>query len=149
MMQGGLVALVVIVCPLLWIMTIVPLMASHCIGAVRTLLVVGAMIVCMAPAYGENDGAAPLTSAKYVWQSVKIVDGGVMPGIYIHPAVPGLMYIRANVGGAYRWDSTKAIWVPLLDWLGGARSDWNLTGVESIALDPTDQIGRASCRERV
>jgi photosystem II stability/assembly factor-like uncharacterized protein len=113
-------------------------MASHCIGAVRTLLVVGAMIVCMAPAYGENDGAAPLTSEQYVWQSVKIVDGGVMPGIYIHPAVPGLMYIRANVGGAYRWDSTKAIWVPLLDWLGGARSDWNLTGVESIALDPTD-----------
>ena len=138
MMQGGLIALVVIGCPLLWNMIIVPLIASHRLGAVRTMLAVGWMIVCMAPAYGENDGAAPLTSAKYVWQSVKIVDGGVMPGIYIHPAVPGLMYIRANVGGAYRWDSTQAIWVPLLDWLGGARSDWNLTGVESIALDPTD-----------
>ena len=137
-MQGVLVALVVIGCPLHWIMTIVPLLACRWLGPVRTLLAVGAMIGCMTPAYGENHGAPPFTSAKYVWQSVKIVDGGIMPGIYIHPVVPGLMYIRANVGGAYRWDSTKPIWVPILDWLGGTKSDWNLTGVESIALDSTD-----------
>src|ERR1039458_3918817 len=37
------------------------------------------------------------SSSPYTWQSVKIVDGGVMPGIYTHPTEPGLMYIRANV----------------------------------------------------
>jgi photosystem II stability/assembly factor-like uncharacterized protein len=136
MMQGVLAALVIV--GLLWIIPIVPLMVRHWLCAVRTLLAVGAMVVCMASALGEDDAAQPFKSAKYVWQSVKIVDGGVMPGIYFHPSVPGLMYIRANVGGAYRWDAAKAIWVPLLDWLGGTRSDWNLTGVESIALDPTD-----------
>jgi photosystem II stability/assembly factor-like uncharacterized protein len=81
---------------------------------------------------------APLTTTKYNWQPVKIVDGGLMPGLYTHPAQQGLMYIRANVGGAYRWDPAAQMWVPLLDWLGGAEQDWNLTGVESIAIDPTD-----------
>ncbi len=74
----------------------------------------------------------------YNWQSVKIVDGGVMPGIYTHPTEPGLMYIRANVGGAYRWNAPGQMWLPLTDWLGGTDADWSLMGIESIALDPTD-----------
>lgn len=76
--------------------------------------------------------------SAYNWQSVKIVDGGVMPGIYTHPTEPGLMYIRANVGGAYRWNAAGQMWIPLTDWLGGTDADWSLMGVESIALDPTD-----------
>ncbi len=82
---------------------------------------------------------APLTLTKYNWGVVKIIDGGVMPGLYTHPAERGLMYIRANVGGAYRWDATARLWIPLTDWLSGTDQDWSLMGVESIAIDPTDQ----------
>jgi photosystem II stability/assembly factor-like uncharacterized protein len=81
---------------------------------------------------------APLTSTKYDWHSVKIVDGGTMTGIYTHPAAPGLMYIRANVGGAYRWDTAAKVWIPVTDWLGGKEQDWPLMGIESIAIDPTN-----------
>jgi len=81
---------------------------------------------------------APLTSTQYSWQSVKIVDGGTMPGLYTHPAQQGLMYIRANVGGAYRWDAATKLWIAVTDWLDGTPQDWSLTGIESIALDPTD-----------
>jgi len=59
-----------------------------------------------------------------------------MPSIVVHPSVPGLMYIRANIGGAYRWNSFTQLWVPLTDWIAGP--DWSLSGVESIAVDPTD-----------
>jgi photosystem II stability/assembly factor-like uncharacterized protein len=46
------------------------------------------------------------------------------------------MYIRANIGGAYRWDAAAQLWVPVTDWITAA--DWSLSGVESVALDPTD-----------
>jgi hypothetical protein len=90
-----------------------------------------------------RDSAAPAAGARlacerYVWQSVKIVAGGVMPGLYFHPAEPGLLYIRADVGGAYRWDPAASLWIPVTDWLGGTNADWSLMGIESIALDPTD-----------
>lgn len=41
---------------------------------------------------------APAATETYTWNSVKIVDGGDMPSIVMHPSVPGLMYIRANIG---------------------------------------------------
>lgn len=79
---------------------------------------------------------ASLTNTAYTWQPVKIIDGGDMPSIVTHPSAQGLMYIRANIGGAYRWDSATQLWVPITDWITGA--DWSLSGVESIAVDPTD-----------
>jgi len=77
-------------------------------------------------------------SSSHTWQIVKIVAGGVMPGVYFHPTEPGLMYIRADVGGAYRWNAATSLWTPLTDWLGGTNADWSLMGIESIAIDPTD-----------
>jgi photosystem II stability/assembly factor-like uncharacterized protein len=79
---------------------------------------------------------ASLTKTAYTWQPIKIIDGGDMPSIVTHPSTQGLMYIRANIGGAYRWDSATQLWVPITDWITGA--DWSLSGVESIAVDPTD-----------
>lgn len=73
---------------------------------------------------------------KYVWHNVKIVDGGVMPGIVTHPAERGLMYIRGDVGGVYRRDATNRAWVPLMDFLSSA--DGSLASVESMAIDPSD-----------
>jgi photosystem II stability/assembly factor-like uncharacterized protein len=81
---------------------------------------------------------APLTTTAYNWKPVKIIGGGTMTGLYLHPGETGLMYVRTNVGGAYRWDRSARIWVPVTDWLSGKDQDWSLMGVESIALDPTD-----------
>src|SRR5208283_308990 len=82
---------------------------------------------------------APCVACRgYLWQSVRIVAGGVMPGVYFHPTEPGLMYIRADVGGAYRWSAATSLWTPLTDWLGGTSADWSLMGIESIAVDPAD-----------
>jgi hypothetical protein len=46
------------------------------------------------------------------------------------------MYARTDVGGAYRWDDQTKKWTALTDWLNATQN--NYTGIESIALDPSD-----------
>jgi hypothetical protein len=72
----------------------------------------------------------------YAWHSVQIGGGGYVSGLVFHPREKGLYYARTDVGGAYRWDDTAKQWIPLTDWLGA--EDANLTGIESLALDPND-----------
>jgi len=85
---------------------------------------------------------APVTKATgvkavpYTWRNVKIVAGGFVDGILFHPAQRGLIYARTDMGGAYRWDIREKRWIPLTDW--ASQSDWNLRGIESIGLDPSD-----------
>jgi hypothetical protein len=79
------------------------------------------------------------TSAQdlsYHWQSVRIGGGGYVSGLVFDPAEQGLYYARTDVGGAYRWDDAAKHWVPLTDWLSA--DDANLSGIDSIALDPHD-----------
>ena len=75
-------------------------------------------------------------SEPYVWRNVVMGGGGFVTGIIPHPRQKGLMYARTDVGGAYRWDDSAQRWIPITDWLGMA--DANLTGIESIAVDPND-----------
>lgn len=77
-----------------------------------------------------------MNAESYTWRNVAIGGGGFVTGVEFHPTERGLAYARTDVGGAYRWDSAAQTWVPLLDWLG--QSEWNLHGIESVALDPTD-----------
>ena len=86
-----------------------------------------------AAAAGE---AAPPRSEPYVWKNVAIVAGGFMPGIEFDPAQAGLVYIRADIGGAYRLDRRQKNWTPLIDWAG--IDQWNDYGIESLAVDPSD-----------
>lgn len=72
----------------------------------------------------------------YTWKSVPIVGGGFVTGIVMHPGQQGLMYARTDIGGAYRWNSTTKVWVPLTDWITRANS--NYMGIESVAIDPSD-----------
>lgn len=72
----------------------------------------------------------------YRYGNVAIVAGDFISGIVPHPTARGLMYVRTDIGGAYRWDGSRQHWVPLTDWVGMGNS--NMLGIESIGLDPTD-----------
>jgi xyloglucan-specific exo-beta-1,4-glucanase len=76
----------------------------------------------------------------YRWRNVVIVGGGSVTGIITHPTERGLVYARTDVGGAYRRDSPAGKWIPITDMIG--MSDWRLTGIESLAVDPshTDRV---------
>ena len=97
-------------------------------STVINLLMAGITLFTVDVAQGNQE--------NYVWKNVAIGGGGFVTGMEFHPGERGLAYARTDVGGAYRWDETAARWTPLLDWLGQA--DWNLQGVESLAIDPTD-----------
>ena len=104
----------------------------------RSLIVfvcLAAVALGLPGAKGAELSASP-RSVHYVWRNVVIGGGGFVTGIVIHPRERGLMYARTDVGGAYRWDSAAKGWIPITDWLGMA--DVDLTGIESIALDPSD-----------
>ena len=77
------------------------------------------------------------SSQSYTWNNaVTSGGGGFIPGIVFNPSQKNLMYVRTDIGGAYRWDPVNLRWMPLMDWVGF--DDWNTLGVESIATDPVD-----------
>ena len=84
----------------------------------------------------EPASAAVPVADAYVFHSVAIGGGGLVTGIIFNPSEKGLVYVRTDVGGAYRRDARSRQWVPLLDWVN--QTEWNLCGVESLASDPVD-----------
>ncbi|WP_428312874.1 cellulase [Hydrocarboniphaga sp.] len=72
----------------------------------------------------------------YEFRNVAIGGGGFVSGLVFHPGQAGLVYARTDVGGAYRWDVSARRWIALTDWIGA--DDVNLTGIESLAVDPSD-----------
>ena len=98
------------------------------------------LTVSMLAAFGVSTSAARTTSRQetpvYKWGNVTIKGGGFVSGIVFHPAEQGLVYARTDVGGAYRWDTANAKWLPITDWIG--RNDSNYAGIESLAVDPAD-----------
>ena len=74
----------------------------------------------------------PVGAQTYTWKNVVVPAGGYVSGIVYSRVQQGLIYMRTDMGGAYRWDNTNNVWVPLTDMF----SDWNLYGIESIAPDP-------------
>jgi hypothetical protein len=61
---------------------------------------------------------------------------GYVSGLIFSKTVPGLKYIRTDVGGAYRRDDDNSSWIPLNDW--ASSNETGYLGVESLALDPND-----------
>lgn len=75
-------------------------------------------------------------STNYQWGQLPIGGGGYVTGIVIHPKDKNIMYIRTDVGGAYRWNADNKSWVQMLDWIGP--NEVNLVGVDGMAIDPND-----------
>jgi len=76
-------------------------------------------------------------TTAYKWKNVQIVGGGFVDGVIFHPSAKDVRYARTDMGGAYRWNQAKLRWEPMLDWV--SYNDLNLMGVESIAVDPSDE----------
>ena len=76
-------------------------------------------------------------SSSYTWKNVAIGGGGYVTGIAVHPRYKDLVYIRTDIGGAYRWNEQGKNWIPLTDWIGFGES--NLYGIDGIAVDPNDK----------
>ena len=93
-----------------------------------------AWVAALPAARAQSD--APFRDESYRWRNVQIVGGGFITGIQFHPREPGLVYVRTDIGGSYRWDSQRSRWIPLNDFT--SPENWNQLGVESIGLDPTD-----------
>ncbi|WP_367618579.1 hypothetical protein [Paenibacillus andongensis] len=62
--------------------------------------------------------------------------GGYIPGIIFNPKQKDLIYMRTDIGGAYRWNPETSSWIPLLDSAGW--EDWDKMGVDALATDPVD-----------
>jgi hypothetical protein len=92
------------------------------------------------PVAATNDAGIPSSTPSptgaYAWKNVVIKGGGFVSGIVMSRAMPGLAFVRTDVGGAYRFDPASGRWAPLTDWVG--KPDSNLIGIESIAVDPVD-----------
>ena len=102
-----------------------------------------ALLACLSVFGAAQTGASAEDVAKkrvsaepYNWRNVAIVAGGFVDGIIFHPKAKDVTYLRSDMGGAYRRDTKQKIWVPITDWT--SQSDWNLHGIESLALDPKD-----------
>ena len=99
-----------------------------------------------------TDGSSPLVTAgpqanvdvervvqgSYIWQTLPIGAGGFVTGIVAAAAPQSAMYVRTDVGGAYRWDPASESWTQLLNAssLPGARPG-DVVSVDSIAVAPS------------
>lgn len=104
-------------------------MGKQQIGRALVSVVLGTVL----GGYGLPKVAAQ-TAPAYVWKSVKVGGGGFIPGIVFSRVEPGLVYLRSDMGGAYRWDEPQKTWTPMHDQFGES----SYFGTESIAPDPVD-----------
>ncbi len=114
-------------------------------SVLRTLAASPALLIGaggLAAVAGETAAAAATGQAKvgpaepYDWESVVFGGGGFVDGFLYHPRHRGILYVRTDIGGMYRFDYATKRWIPLLDFLG--HDDADLLGVLSMAVDPND-----------
>ena len=94
------------------------------------------LILLISNLWSAATASAAVTSQSYDWKNVAIKGGGFVSGLVFHPTARDVFYARTDVGGAFRWQAATSTWLPLNDDLG--RDDSQLTGVVSLALDPSD-----------
>jgi len=78
-----------------------------------------------------------LFAQSWNWKSVNNQGMGYVTGMVIHPNTknaPDLIYVRTDVGGAYRFDPQNQKWIQLMDFASSAQIGYYR--VESMAIDP-------------
>ncbi len=109
------------------------LMRKAVAGAL-TLSLASAFIVSLPADKNIPDVSAVSSLAdSYKWDSLKIGGGGFVSGIVTGQKE---MYLRTDVGGAYKYDYTNKRWVQLFDFMN--EDERGLLSVKGIAIDPND-----------
>lgn len=94
-------------------------------------------IACIAPggiiSVDYNYASAADLTANMKWDAVKIGGAGFVSGIVTGQKE---MYLRTDVGGAYKWNYETNEWEQLLAFINEA--DRGLLSVKGIAVDPND-----------
>jgi hypothetical protein len=100
------------------------------------------LAACGGSRTGSSPGTAPAlaatTGSATSYTSVKWGGGGYVTGLIYHPTSSNVLYARTDVGGAYRWNNSNGSWTPITDGIGFNGGESTYHGVESIALDPTN-----------
>jgi len=94
----------------------------------------GLLLGSLASCASAGSDLSKSAGLAYNWASLRIGGGGFVSGIITSPDEEGLVYIRTDVGGAYRLDKTKNEWKALTDWV--SEDETGFLGVESLAIDP-------------
>jgi len=106
---------------------------------VRAVLLAGLVALACASAWAGGKKAVERALPQYSqkgWKNVKIVGGGMIPGIIFNTTQKDLAYVRTDMGGAYRWNPENDSWIPLTDFAGV--EDYGRLGISSIATDPVE-----------
>ncbi|MDE6731087.1 MAG: 1,4-beta-glucanase [Oscillospiraceae bacterium] len=82
---------------------------------------------------GTVADATDSIESSYDWGTLRIGGAGFVSGIVTGQKE---MYLRTDVGGAYKWNYEKSRWEQLFGFLTDA--DRGLLSVKGIAIDPTD-----------
>lgn len=92
-------------------------------------------IACLAPGsiISPDDALAADLTADMEWEAVKIGGAGFVSGIVTGQKE---MYLRTDVGGAYKYNYDINEWEQLFGFINEA--DRGYLGVKGIAIDPTD-----------
>lgn len=78
----------------------------------------------------------PTLPGPYNWGNVTIGGGGFVTGIITCSTQSSLIFLRTDVGGAYRWIAESQSWKPITDFVGP--DETSLLGIQSIAVDQND-----------
>jgi len=100
------------------------------------ILITAVIAACATTGSGKRpDRDLPQYTQKG-WKNVKIVGGGMIPGIIFNTTQKDIAYVRTDMGGAYRWNPANESWIPLTDFAGV--EDYGRLGIPSIATDPVE-----------
>ena len=107
-------------------------------GSLRVLSVLTASVLLASLATAQNNpmkvsAASKDISSTMSWDTVRIGGGGFVSGIVTGQKE---MYLRTDVGGAYKYNYEKKEWEQLFGFVNDA--DRGLLSVSGIAIDPTD-----------
>ncbi len=72
----------------------------------------------------------------YTWGNVRMDGGGFVSAVIPSKQEKDLVYVRTDVGGAYRWNPVTSSWIPLMDFI--SENDKGIFAVEALALDPSN-----------